>query len=87
MWYVVRRARYELNKVCLPPPKEPFAKPNLLRHSKSSAINGFHFSSYNLEQYDDSHCELDELKEKPETKLGHKRAKSASAVLIDVENI
>ncbi len=86
MWYVVRRARYELNKVCLPPLKPVTESKTPLRHSKSSTLNGFHFSSYNLTQYAHD-SELEELREKPDTKLGHKRAQSASAVLIDLENI
>lgn len=81
MWYVVRRARYELNKVCLP----PTALKQNLRHSKSAVLNGFKLSSANLEEYD-PHLDLEELKDKNEHKPGHKRAQSASAVLIDVNN-
>eukprot|EP00794_Sanderia_malayensis_P019069 gene19069-20984_t len=87
MLYVVRRARYELNKVCLPPTAPTTESKSSLRHTKSSVLNGYHFSSYNLENSSKDDVELEELSDKHDAKPGHKRAKSASAVLIDIQDV
>ena len=84
MWYVIRRARYELNKVCLPPSKQLQPLKQALRHSKSTSLNGFNFSSTALDDYD-VNADLEELHDRKENKPGHKRAKSASAILVDLE--
>eukprot|EP00112_Aurelia_sp_Birch-Aquarium-sp1_P009133 Seg2026.2 transcript_id=Seg2026.2/GoldUCD/mRNA.D3Y31 product="Transmembrane protein 64" protein_id=Seg2026.2/GoldUCD/D3Y31 len=84
MCYVIRRARYELNKVCLPPSKQLQPLKQTIRHSKSTSLNGFNFPSTALDNYD-VNADLEELNDRKENKPGHKRAKSASAILVDLD--
>ena len=84
MWYVIRRARYELNKECLPESKYTITTKPTLSPSKSMLINGYYHSNSVIDINDSIPNDL--LEDKNEIKFGHKRAKSASAILIDISN-
>ena len=84
MWYVIRRARYELNKACLPTDYEktlddlstPLSKHDLLK--VSSGI--FESKKYKILSKENL-VSSDKINKK-----GHKRAQSASAVLYALDN-
>ena len=84
MWYVIKRARYELNKECLPESQTIITVKPKLSSSKSMLINGY-LHSNSLNELNNS-LPVDILEDKNESKLGHKRAKSASAILIDLSS-
>lgn len=94
MWYVIRRARYELNKACLPP---TFDYTNLVNkdimHARTPqpltrTISG-NFGRYDLLQMSDNEDDLP-ISNKSENaegkKQGHKRAHSASAILYALQH-
>lgn len=85
MWYVIRRARYELNKECLPESNYTITAKPSLSPSKSLHLNGFHHSTSVVDIITDP-ASLDILEDKNENKFSHKRAKSASAILIDINH-
>ena len=81
MWYVIRRARYELNKACLPPTEEFSNKVRPLL-TKTLSINGIH-QTYASRIEENYHDDIEALLHKQEGKgkPGHKRAQSTSALI------
>lgn len=98
MWYVIRRARYELNKACLPNTNEIdyTVLTNLTKKdlqvartpqplTRASSGNGF--ARYQLLSSTDQEDETTTHTNKNTSKKqGHKRAHSASAILYALEN-
>lgn len=84
MWYVIKRARYELNKECFQESKNTITRKPKLSYSKSMLMNGYNHSNSVYELSDS--LPLDFLEDKHDIKVGHKRAKSASAILIDISS-
>jgi len=86
MWYVIRRARYELNKACLPTTIDNINKTDqamtpqgLERASSTSQYFPIRYQSVPT-------TDLDEAVLSNSKKQGHKRAHSASAVLYALEH-
>ena len=84
MWYVIKRARYELNKECFQESNNTITRKPKLSYSKSMLLNGYHHSSSVYELNDSLPSDI--LEDKHDVKVGHKRAKSASAILIDLSS-
>lgn len=85
MWYVIRRARYELNKACLPTEYDAMYK-QLTTDQRSLHLFGGKVGG-NEEEQKKLPSAFDEVIAKHEhmKKQGHKRAQSASAVLYAFE--
>ncbi|XP_057291510.1 transmembrane protein 64-like [Hydractinia symbiolongicarpus] len=88
MWYVIRRARYELNKACLPTTydglgtKQDYAMtPQPLQRTVSTNFFGHVYHPVPTSSVDDVSMGAEVSK-----KQGHKRAHSASAVLYAMEH-
>lgn len=98
MWYVIRRARYELNKACLPNTNDIdySSLTNYSKNKKTEMVktpqpltralsNGF--SKYELLPTSDNEEEITIKGNKNSAKKqGHKRAHSASAILYALQN-
>lgn len=97
MWYVIRRARYELNKACLPNTNETtdyslsnFTKKDLQITrtpqplTRANSGNGFRYQP--LPMFDSEEDLTIKGNKNTAKKQGHKRAHSASAILYALQN-
>ena len=86
MWYVIRRARYELNKACLPTTLDPFNSDDNIRTPQlSRTVSGVFDPSYKPLPTSEFRNAVTNSSNNSK-KQGHKRAHSASAVLYALEH-
>jgi len=88
MWYVIRRARHELNKACLPQSEDEEkgenANRSFYREKISNYFKGHKYTS--VPDRDEPEEVVMKREEKKRSTHGHKRAHSASAILYSLEN-
>lgn len=90
MWYVVRRARYELNKECASDSYDTIEQFHTPHHQRLLRTQSNQFSISNISYEPLPTADIDDIIIKPakptEKKVTHKRAQSASAILYALES-